>query len=196
VDELACFSETSRQRAFQHFELLRAQLVDGRGLGRPVAVALAREGVDLVINARTQDALKTTAEHIGAETGVKVIPIAAGITNEEGREVVLAGCPNQDILINNAGGPPPGDFPQVTREDRIRAIDANMLTPVFLIRAVVAGMVARGFGRIINITTMGVKSPRTYPQLGVSDRRPVRTDRRFRRVPLQRSDRLSDGSKY
>ena len=116
--------------------------------------------------------------------------------NEEGREVVLAGCPNQDILINNAGGPPPGDFPQVTREDRIRAIDANMLTPVFLIRAVVAGMVARGFGRIINITTMGVKSPRTYPQLGVSDRRPVRTDRRFRRVPLQCSGRLSDGSKY
>ena len=139
-----------------------------KGLGRAVAVALAREGVDLVINARSQDALKATAEHIGAETGVQVIPLAADITTEEGREAVLAACPNPDILINNAGGPPPGDFRQVTREDWIRAVDANMLTPIFLIRALVDGMVARRFGRIINITTMGVKSPGTYPQLGIS----------------------------
>jgi 3-oxoacyl-[acyl-carrier protein] reductase len=137
-----------------------------KGLGR--AVALAREGVDLIINARSPDSLKAAAEHIRAETDVDVIPIAADITTEVGREAVLAACPNPDILINNAGGPPPGDFRRVTREEWIRAIDANMLTPIFLIRAVLDGMVARGFGRIVNITTSGVKSPGTYPQLGIS----------------------------
>src|SRR5215469_7334080 len=139
-----------------------------KGLGRAVALALAREGVDLVINARSQDALKATAGQISGKTGVNVIPIAADITTEEGRQAVLAACPNPDILINNAGGPPPGDFRQVTREDWIRAADANMLTPIFLIRAVVDGMVERGFGRIINITTSGVKAPGVYPQLGIS----------------------------
>jgi 3-oxoacyl-[acyl-carrier protein] reductase len=139
-----------------------------RGLGRAVAAALAREGVNLVVNARSQDALSAAAEQIRAETDVDVIAIAADITTHEGREAVLAACPDPDILINNAGGPPPGDFRHVTREDWIRAIDANMLTPIFLIRAVVDGMVARGFGRIINITTSGVKSPGTYPQLGIS----------------------------
>ena len=139
-----------------------------KGLGRAVAVALAREGVDLVINARGQEGLKAVAERIHADTGVNVIPVSADITTGEGREAVLAASPNPDILINNAGGPPPGDFRNVTREDWIRAVDANMLTPIFLIRAVVDGMIARGFGRIINITTMGVKSPGTYPQLGIS----------------------------
>jgi len=139
-----------------------------KGLGRAVALALAREGVDLVINARSQDALKATAGQISGKTGVNVIPIAADITTEEGRQAVLAACPNPDILINNAGGPPPGDFRQVTRQDWIRAADANMLTPIFLIRAVVDGMVERGFGRIINITTSGVKAPGVYPQLGIS----------------------------
>jgi 3-oxoacyl-[acyl-carrier protein] reductase len=139
-----------------------------KGLGRAVAVPLAREGVNLVINARNRDSLEQTAESLRSESGVNVIPIAADITTEAGREAVLAACPDPDILINNAGGPPPGDFRQVTREDWIRAIDANMLTPIFLIRAVIDGMVARGFGRIINITTSGVKSPGTYPQLGIS----------------------------
>ena len=81
-----------------------------KGLGRAVAVALAREGVDLVINARSQDALQAAAESIRAETGVEVIPIAADITTEAGRAAVVAACPEPDILINNAGGPPPGDF--------------------------------------------------------------------------------------
>src|SRR6516165_3747659 len=139
-----------------------------KGLGRAVAVALAREGVDLVINARSEDALEGTAESIRAETGVDVIPIAADITTEAGRAAVVAACPDADILINNAGGPQPGDFRQVTREEWIRAIDANMLTPIFLIRAVLDGMIARGFGRIVNITTSGVKSPGTYPPLGIS----------------------------
>jgi 3-oxoacyl-[acyl-carrier protein] reductase len=115
-----------------------------KGLGRAVAVALAREGVDLVINARSEDALEGTAESIRAETGVDVIPIAADITTEAGRAAVVAACPDADILINNAGGPQPGDFRQVTREEWIRAIDANMLTPIFLIRAVLDGMIARG----------------------------------------------------
>jgi len=147
-----------------------------KGLGRAVALALAREGVDLVINARSQDALKA-AEQIRGETGVDVIPIASDITTEEGREVVLAASPNPDILINNAGGPPPGDFRHVTRQDWIRAADANMLTPIFLIRAVVDGMVVRGFGRIINITTSGVKSPGDISATWDINRRPVRTDR-------------------
>ena len=133
-----------------------------------MAFALAREGVNLVINARSEDPLEATAESICAETGVDVIPIVADITTEAGRVAVVAACPDADILINNAGGPPPGDFRQVTREEWIRAIDANMLTPIFLIRAVLDGMIARGFGRIVNITTSGVKSPGTYPPLGIS----------------------------
>ncbi|MBV8969691.1 MAG: SDR family NAD(P)-dependent oxidoreductase, partial [Verrucomicrobia bacterium] len=139
-----------------------------KGLGRAVAVALAVEGVDLVINARSQDALQITAENIRAKTGVSVVPIAADIITEAGREAVLTACPDPDILVNNAGGPPPGDFRDVSREDWVRAFDANMLTPILLIRAVVDGMIDRRFGRIVNITTSGVKSPGTYPQLGVS----------------------------
>lgn len=139
-----------------------------KGLGRAVAVALAVEGVDLVINARSQDTLEITAENIRAKTGVSVVPIAADITTEAGREAVLTACPDPDILVNNAGGPPPGDFRDVSREDWVRAFDANMLTPILLIRAVVDGMIDRRFGRIVNITTSGVKSPGTYPQLGVS----------------------------
>jgi len=139
-----------------------------KGLGRAVAVSLAHEGVNLVINARNRDLLDETAKSLRSETGVDVMPIAADITTEAGREAVLAACPDPDILINNAGGPPPGDFRQVTREAWVRAIDANMLTPIFLIRAVIDGMMARGFGRIVNITTSGVKSPGTYPQLGIS----------------------------
>ena len=124
-----------------------------KGLGRAVAVSLAHEGVNLVINARNRDLLEETAKSLRSETGVDVMPIAADITTEAGREAVLAACPDPDILINTAGGPPPGDFRQVTREDWVRAIDANMLTPIFLIRAVIDGMMARGFGRIVNITT-------------------------------------------
>ena len=139
-----------------------------KGLGRAVAVALACEGVDLIINARSQEMLEATAEHLRAKTRVSVVPIAADITTEAGREAVLTACPNPDILINNAGGPPPGDFRDVNREDWVRAFDGNMLTPILLIRAVVDGMIDQRFGRIVNITTSGVKSPGTYPQLGVS----------------------------
>jgi 3-oxoacyl-[acyl-carrier protein] reductase len=112
-----------------------------------------------------------------AETDVDVIPIAADITMKEGRELVLATCPNPSILINNAHGPLPGDFRQVAREDWICTVDANMLTPIFLIRAVVDGMVARGFAPIINITTSGVKSSRDISATRDSNRRPFWTDR-------------------
>ncbi len=138
-----------------------------KGLGRACAEALAREGVDLVITARTPGPLEETAGAIRAATGVKVTAIAGDITTEEGKRAALAACPEPDILVNNAGGPPPGDFREWDRETWIRAIDANMLTPIFLIRAVVDGMVARRFGRVVNITSASVKSP--IPNLGMSN---------------------------
>jgi len=139
-----------------------------RGLGRAIAIALAREGANLVINARSEAALSALAEDIKREMGVSVTAVAADITTEKGRRSVLAAAPQPDILINNTGGPLPGDFRKVERDAWISAVDANMLTPIFLIRATIDGMIARRFGRILNITTSGVKSPATYPQLGVS----------------------------
>ena len=139
-----------------------------QGLGKACATALAREGVDLVINARNPTSLEATVDEIRRETGVKVMAVAADIATAEGRNKVLAACPDPDILINNAGGPPPGDFRDVDRERWIQAVDANMLTPIFLIRGVIDGMIARRFGRIVNITTSGVKNTGAYPALGVS----------------------------
>ena len=130
-----------------------------KGLGRGCAFSLAREGVDLVILARGQEALERTAAEIRAETGVRVTAIAADVTTTEGRMAALAACPAPDILVNNAGGPPPGDFRNWTRDDWIRALDANMLTPIEFIKATVDGMIARKFGRIVNITSSSVKSP-------------------------------------
>jgi 3-oxoacyl-[acyl-carrier protein] reductase len=130
-----------------------------KGLGRGCAFSLAREGVDLVITARGKEALEKTAEEIRAATGVKVTTVAGDITTQAGRAAVLAACPNPDILINNAGGPPPGDFRNWTRDIWISALDANMLTPIELIKATVDGMIARKFGRIVNITSSSVKAP-------------------------------------
>ena len=130
-----------------------------KGLGRACAMALAQEGVDLVINSRTSPALEATAEEIRKETGATVTPVACDVTTEEGRAAVLAACPNPDILVNNAGGPPPGDFRDWDRDDWIKALDANMLTPIFLIKATVDGMIGRKFGRIVNITSGAVKAP-------------------------------------
>jgi 3-oxoacyl-[acyl-carrier protein] reductase len=139
-----------------------------KGLGRACALALAQEGVDLVVNARDVSALESTAEEIRRAAGVHVTAVAADITTEAGRDAMLSACPDPDILVNNAGGPPPGDFRGADREAWIRAVDANMLTPIFLIRAVIDGMIARRFGRIVNITTSGVKNPAAFPSLGVS----------------------------
>ena len=138
-----------------------------KGLGRACATALAREGVELVITARTAETLEATAEEIRRATGARVTAVPGDISTEAGRAAALAACPAPDILVNNAGGPPPGDFRDWDRDAWIRAIDANMLAPIFMIRAVVDGMAERRFGRIVNITSASVKSP--IPQLGMSN---------------------------
>ena len=137
------------------------------GLGRATATALAREGVKLVIAARDEGRLKTAAEAIATETGAAVTPVAAAVTTESGREALLTACPAPDILINNAGGPPPGDFRNWSRDDWMKAIDANMLSAIFLIRATLDGMIERKFGRVVNITSHMVKSPANI--LGLSN---------------------------
>ena len=138
-----------------------------KGLGKGCALSLAREGVNLVITARGKEALEATGEEIRKSTGAKVVAVAGDITTAEGRAAALAACPSPDILVNNAGGPPPGDFRSWSREDWIKALDANMLTPIELIKATVDGMIARKFGRIVNITSGAVKMP--IPELGLSN---------------------------
>jgi 3-oxoacyl-[acyl-carrier protein] reductase len=130
-----------------------------KGLGKGCAMALAAEGAELVILARGKEALEATAAEIRAKTGAKVTTVACDITTADGRKAALAACPGPDILINNAGGPPPGDFRDWDREVWIKALDANMLTPIELIRATVDQMIARRFGRIVNITSSAVKAP-------------------------------------
>ena len=142
-----------------------------KGLGRGCALALVREGVNVVIVARGADVLAQTAAALdvtGAENvpsarpqGAKpqVIPVAADITTVEGRAAVFAVRRDFDIVVTNAGGPPPGDFRDWDREAWVKALDANMLTPIELIKATVDGMAARGFGRIVNITSSSVKAP-------------------------------------
>lgn len=138
-----------------------------KGLGKACAFALAREAVDLVVVARTPAPLEATAVEIRKTTGVEVVAVAADITTEAGRMAALAACPDPDILVTNAGGPPPGDFREWSREDWLRAIDANMLTPIALIGATIDGMIERRFGRIVNITSSAVKMP--IPTLGLSN---------------------------
>ena len=138
-----------------------------KGLGRACAEALAENGVALVVNARGRDALEATAASIRSRTGVAVTAVAADITTPEGRAAVLAACPDADILINNAGGPPPGDFRDWGEDAWLAALRANMLTPIELIRSLVDGMSARGFGRIVNITSAAVKAP--IAELGLSN---------------------------
>lgn len=138
-----------------------------KGLGRAVAIALAREGVDLVITARGESALAETAATISAATGVSVSIAVGDITTVAGRTAALALCPGPDILITNAGGPPAGDFRNFSDADWHSALQANMLTPIALIRATIDGMTARRFGRIVNITSAAVKTP--IPMLGLSN---------------------------
>ena len=138
-----------------------------KGLGKGCALALARDGVNLVITARGKEALEATAEEIRRSAGVKVFAVAGDITTPEGRAAALAACPSPDIHINNAGGPPPGDFRSWSREEWIKALDANMLAPIELIKSTVDGMIGRKFGRIVNITSGAVKMP--IPELGLSN---------------------------
>jgi len=138
-----------------------------KGLGKGCAISLAREGVNLVITARGQEALEATAEEIRKATGVTVTTVAGDITTPGGRAAALMACPAPDILVNNAGGPPPGDFRNWSRDDWIKALDGNMLTPIELIKSVIDGMIGRKFGRIVNITSGAVKMP--IPELGMSN---------------------------
>jgi len=133
-----------------------------KGLGRGCAIALAREGVNVTLVARGAEALEKTAAEIRAangNSGATVITVAADIVTPAGRAAALAACPQPDILVNNAGGPPPGDFRNWSRDDWLAALDANMLTPIELIKATVDGMIGRKFGRIVNITSAAVKAP-------------------------------------
>ncbi|MEL6913254.1 MAG: SDR family oxidoreductase [Pseudomonadota bacterium] len=137
-----------------------------KGLGKGCAAALAAEGVDLVINARSVDPLEATAEELRAH-GVSVTVVAADVTTPDGQAAVLEAAGDLDILVTNAGGPPPGLWSDWDRDDFIAALDANMLTPIALMKATLPGMMARGWGRVVNITSQSVKAP--IPQLGLSN---------------------------
>jgi len=130
-----------------------------KGLGKACAMQLAKEGVNVVISARTKADIEAAAEEIRKAANVKVTAIACDVTTEEGRKQMLAACPNPDILINNAGGPPPGDFKDFSLDDWRKAVEWNMITPLALIKATVYGMMDRKFGRILNITSQSVKAP-------------------------------------
>jgi len=130
-----------------------------RGLGKACAKALAAEGVSVTINARNAGPLEETAAEIRHETGAAVRTVAGDITRAETRRSLLEACPAPDILINNNGGPPPGSFQNWDHDDWTGALEANMLAPIEMIRAVVDGMVERRFGRIVNITSAMVKAP-------------------------------------
>jgi 3-oxoacyl-[acyl-carrier protein] reductase len=130
-----------------------------KGLGFACAEALAAEGVRLTIVARSAEPLEAAAQLLRARHGAEVNIVACDITSQAGREMALAACPQPDILVNNAGGPPPGDFREWDRNDWIKALDANMLAPIDLIKVTVDGMIARKFGRIVNITSAAVKAP-------------------------------------
>ncbi|MBO9402781.1 MULTISPECIES: SDR family oxidoreductase [unclassified Shimia] len=138
-----------------------------KGLGLGCARALAAEGVDLIMNARGAEALEASAAAIREEFGVKVEAIACDVTTPEGQAKLIEAAQGVDILVNNAGGPPPGMWTDWDRDDFISALDANMLAPIALIKALVPGMMERGWGRVVNITSVSVKSP--IPVLGLSN---------------------------
>ena len=130
-----------------------------RGLGRACATALARAGARVAVNGRDEERLQRVRDEIAAETGAEVVAIAGDVSQEEGRAALLGAFPEVDILINNNGGPPPRDFRAIGHDEMIAGIEANMIAPIALIQAVVDGMVARRFGRIVNITSGSVKMP-------------------------------------
>jgi 3-oxoacyl-[acyl-carrier protein] reductase len=138
-----------------------------KGLGFACAEELAANGVNLVMNARTEDVLKVSADRLRENYGVSIDAVACDITSPEGRASVLDVAGHVDILVNNAGGPPPGDFRDFSMEDWQQALNGNMLTPIELIKAVIDPMIDQGFGRIVNITSGSVKNP--IPQLGMSN---------------------------
>jgi 3-oxoacyl-[acyl-carrier protein] reductase len=122
-------------------------------------MALGRAGVSLVLNGRDRDSLERTAQQIRHETGVQVTPVSADISTAQGQALLLAACPAPDILINNNGGPPFRDFRELDRDSMLAGVTMNMVTPIELVQKVVDGMAERGFGRIVNITSISVKMP-------------------------------------
>jgi 3-oxoacyl-[acyl-carrier protein] reductase len=139
-----------------------------KGLGKGCAQALVREGVNVVVTARGEEALQATAAELRVlNPRIEVRVVAGDIATAEGRAAALAACPQVDILVNNAGGPPPGDFRDWDRDAWIKALDANMLAPIALIKATVDAMSERGFGRVVNITSGAVKAP--IATLGLSN---------------------------
>jgi 3-oxoacyl-[acyl-carrier protein] reductase len=138
-----------------------------KGLGKGCAAALVKEGANVVITARSADVLEATRAELQALTKGKVIAVAGDITTPEGRAAALAAAPQLDILVTNAGGPPMGDFRDWDRDAWIRAVDANMITPIELMKATVDAMAARGFGRVVHITSGAVKAP--IAALGLSN---------------------------
>ncbi|MBP0480921.1 SDR family oxidoreductase [Sagittula salina] len=130
-----------------------------KGLGRGCAEALAEAGVDLVMNARGAEALETTAQAIRDRYNVQVTTVAADIVSEDGRAKVLEAAGAVDILVTNAGGPPPGMWHDWTREDFLKALDGNMLTPIALMTELMPKMIDKGWGRVVNITSQSVKAP-------------------------------------
>jgi 3-oxoacyl-[acyl-carrier protein] reductase len=147
----------------------RKALLSGasRGLGKACALALAHEGVNVTIVARTRDVLEKAGAEIAQATGVKVTTVVGDITTQKGRSAAVAACPQPDILLNNADGPLPGDFRNWSRDDWIAALDAMMLSPIEMMRLTVDGMMARGFGRVLNIVSRSVKIPQI--ELGLSN---------------------------
>lgn len=137
-----------------------------RGLGLACARALAAEGVDVVINGRDAERLEAAAAELRRASGVRVTPVVADLCSEAGRAALVAACPEPDILVNNNGGPPPGRFEDWDHAQWLTALEANLLAPVLMIRAVLGGMRARRFGRIVNVTSAMVKAP--HPALGLS----------------------------
>lgn len=141
-----------------------------RGLGKACATALAREGVDIVINGRSAENLDIAAAEIRALGAGAVKTVLADINTAEGRATLVAACPDTDILVNNNDGPPPGSFQQWEEADWLRALESNLLAPVFMIKALVEGMKERRFGRIVNITSAMVKAPRSVMGLSTTAR--------------------------
>jgi len=138
-----------------------------KGLGRGCAEALAEAGVNLVLNGRSEGPLGETANDIKAKFGVDVEAVAADVSTENGRAALLEAAAGADILVNNAGGPPPGLWSDWDRDDFIAALDANMLAPIAMMKAMLPGMIDQGWGRVVNITSGSVKAP--IPQLGLSN---------------------------
>jgi 3-oxoacyl-[acyl-carrier protein] reductase len=137
-----------------------------RGLGKACATALAREGASVVVNGRDRERLDETAAAIRAETGVAVTAVVADLCTADGRDRLVAACPDADILVTNNGGPMPARFEDCDHATWLAALEQNLLAPALMIRALVGGMRARRFGRIVNVTSAMVKAP--HPMMGLS----------------------------